>query len=73
MKGIGGADPIFTEGGLVQSIPDAIAKVLENHIGEVKVNPQDSQEQLPDVRRDPARREMPDLPQLRLEQVLLAS
>ncbi len=41
LKGIGGADPIFTEGGLVQSIPDAIAKVLERHVGEVKENPKD--------------------------------
>jgi ribonucleoside-diphosphate reductase alpha chain len=41
IKGIGGADPIFTEGGLVQSIPDAIAKVLERHLGEVKENPKD--------------------------------
>ncbi len=74
LKGIGGAEPIFTEGGLVQSIPDAIAKVLERHLGEVKDEPQGLlQEHLQDVRRDPARREMPDLPQLRLEQVLLAS
>jgi len=29
LKGIGGSEPIFTEGGLVQSIPDAIAQVLE--------------------------------------------
>jgi len=41
IKGIGGAEPIFTEGGLVQSIPDAIAKVLERHLGEVKENPKD--------------------------------
>ena len=41
IKGIGGADPIFTEGGLVQSIPDAIAKVLERHLGEVKEKPKD--------------------------------
>ena len=41
IKGIGGADPIFTDGGLVQSIPDAIAKVLERHLGEVKENPKD--------------------------------
>jgi ribonucleoside-diphosphate reductase alpha chain len=41
IKGIGGAEPIFTEGGLVQSIPDAIAKVLERHLGEVKANPKD--------------------------------
>jgi ribonucleoside-diphosphate reductase alpha chain len=29
LKGIGGSEPIFTDGGLVQSIPDAIAKVLD--------------------------------------------
>ena len=34
LKGIGGSEPIFTEGGLVQSIPDAIAKVLERYLGE---------------------------------------
>ncbi|MBN1224040.1 MAG: adenosylcobalamin-dependent ribonucleoside-diphosphate reductase [Candidatus Aminicenantes bacterium] len=33
LKGIGGSEPIFTEGGLVQSIPDAIAKVMERHLG----------------------------------------
>ncbi len=53
LKGIGGAEPIFTEGGLVQSIPDAIAKVLERHLGEVKENPEGLlQERLQDVRRD---------------------
>ncbi len=31
LKGIGGAEPIFTNGQLIQSIPDAIAKVLETH------------------------------------------
>lgn len=41
LKGIGGSEPIFTEGGLVQSIPDAIAKVLERHLGEIKKNPKD--------------------------------
>jgi ribonucleoside-diphosphate reductase alpha chain len=41
LKGIGGSEPIFTEGGLVQSIPDAIAKVLERHIGEIESNPKD--------------------------------
>lgn len=41
LKGIGGSEPIFTEGGLVQSIPDAIAKVLERHIGEIKSTPKD--------------------------------
>ena len=33
IKGIGGSDPVFTEGGLVTSIPDAVAKVLERHFG----------------------------------------
>lgn len=41
LKGIGGSEPVFTEGGLVQSIPDAIAKVLERHLGEVKENRRD--------------------------------
>lgn len=41
LKGIGGSEPIFTEGGLVQSIPDAIAKVLERHIGKIESNPKD--------------------------------
>jgi ribonucleoside-diphosphate reductase alpha chain len=36
LKGIGGSEPIFTEGGLVTSIPDAIAKVLERHFGSAK-------------------------------------
>ncbi len=41
LKGIGGSEPIFTEGGLVTSIPDAIAKVLERHFGVVKNNAKD--------------------------------
>jgi len=41
LKGIGGSEPIFTEGGLIQSIPDAIAKVLEKHFGEVKMSAKD--------------------------------
>jgi len=41
LKGIGGSEPIFTEGGLVQSIPDAIAKVLERHIGKTKAQVKD--------------------------------
>ncbi len=41
LKGIGGAEPIFTEGGLVQSIPDAIAKILERHLGQVQGNSKD--------------------------------
>ena len=41
LKGIGGSEPIFTEGGLVQSIPDAIAKILERHLGQVQNNSKD--------------------------------
>ena len=41
LKGIGGSEPIFTEGGLIQSIPDAIAKVLEKHFGEVRTSAKD--------------------------------
>ncbi len=36
LKGIGGSEPIFTEGGLISSIPDAIAKVMEKHFGQVQ-------------------------------------
>jgi len=32
--GIGGASQVFQEGGLIMSIPDAIAKVLKKHFGE---------------------------------------
>ncbi|MCK4385324.1 MAG: vitamin B12-dependent ribonucleotide reductase, partial [candidate division Zixibacteria bacterium] len=35
--GIGGASPIYQEGGLVMSIPDAIAKVLNKHFGKTKI------------------------------------
>lgn len=41
LKGIGGSEPIFTDGGLVQSLPDAIAKVLERHLGEEKIRAKD--------------------------------
>ena len=41
LKGIGGAEPIFTNGLLIQSIPDAIAKVLETHVGTVHSHHQD--------------------------------
>ncbi len=41
LKGIGGSEPIFHNGLLVQSIPDAIAKVLEMHCGTVEVNNKD--------------------------------
>lgn len=41
LKGIGGSQPTFHNGYLIQSIPDAIGQVLERHIGEVLVNNQD--------------------------------
>lgn len=41
LKGIGGSEPIFSEGGLVQSLPDAIAKVMERHIGKTDSNSKD--------------------------------
>ena len=37
LKGIGGSEPIFTDGGLVQSIPDAIAQVLERSFSSLDV------------------------------------
>ena len=33
LTGIGGASPIYQEGEMVMSIPDAIAKVLKKHFG----------------------------------------
>ncbi|UCD16604.1 MAG: adenosylcobalamin-dependent ribonucleoside-diphosphate reductase, partial [Candidatus Zixiibacteriota bacterium] len=33
LKGIGGASPVFGNGGLISSIPDAIAQVLHKHFG----------------------------------------
>lgn len=41
LLGIGGSEPIFTEGGLVQSIPDAIAKVMERHTGKTTAKVKD--------------------------------
>ncbi len=41
LKGIGGSEPTFHNGALIQSIPDAIAHALEAHIGEVNVSSQD--------------------------------
>jgi ribonucleoside-diphosphate reductase alpha chain len=38
LKGIGGSEPIFTEGGLVQSIPDAIAQVLERSFSNMETS-----------------------------------
>ncbi len=34
LRGIGGSSPVFSEGGKVSSIPDAIALVLEKHFGD---------------------------------------
>lgn len=41
LKGIGGSEPAFHNGALIQSIPDAIALALERHTGEVRVGKQD--------------------------------
>ncbi|MCP4214188.1 MAG: hypothetical protein GY765_06005 [bacterium] len=41
LKGIGGSEPTFHNGLLIQSIPDAIAQVLEQHTGEVAMGKQD--------------------------------
>jgi len=41
LKGIGGSEPTFHNGALIQSIPDAIAHALEIYIGEVQVGTQD--------------------------------
>lgn len=34
LKGIGGSEQVFHNGSLIQSIPDAVAQVMEHHIGE---------------------------------------
>ena len=41
LKGIGGSEPTFHNGSLIQSIPDAIALALERHTGEVQVGKHD--------------------------------
>lgn len=41
LKGIGGSEPTFHNGALIQSIPDAIAHVLEKDTGRVQANDQD--------------------------------
>ncbi len=41
LEGIGGSEPIFYNGEMVQSIPDAIAKVLKRIIGEGEINYQE--------------------------------
>ncbi|GAB4328169.1 MAG: vitamin B12-dependent ribonucleotide reductase [Candidatus Zixiibacteriota bacterium] len=33
LQGIGGSQPVFEKGGVISSIPDAIAKVLNDHFG----------------------------------------
>jgi ribonucleoside-diphosphate reductase alpha chain len=38
LLGIGGASPVYQNGGVVMSIPDAIAKVLKKHFGNGKQN-----------------------------------
>ena len=42
LKGIGGASPVFGNGGLISSIPDAIAIVLHKHFGNGKTIEQNS-------------------------------
>jgi ribonucleoside-diphosphate reductase alpha chain len=41
LKGIGGSEPTFDNGALIQSIPDAIAHVLEKDTGSVPISAQD--------------------------------
>jgi len=50
LLGIGGASPVYQNGGVVMSIPDAIAKVLKKHFGNGKkrVNAQASYDVCPD-------------------------
>jgi ribonucleoside-diphosphate reductase alpha chain len=38
LLGIGGSSPVYQNGGMVMSIPDAIAKVLKRHFGNGKQN-----------------------------------
>ncbi|MGD9653025.1 MAG: ribonucleotide-diphosphate reductase subunit alpha, partial [Candidatus Dadabacteria bacterium] len=38
LEGIGGSSPVFSEGKLVMSIPDAIATVLKKHFGAAPAN-----------------------------------
>lgn len=50
LLGIGGASPVFQNGGVVMSIPDAIAKVLKKHFGNGKqrIRAQSSYDVCPD-------------------------
>jgi ribonucleoside-diphosphate reductase alpha chain len=41
LKGIGGSEPTFHNGALIQSIPDAIAHILEKDTGRAQVNDRD--------------------------------
>ncbi len=36
LRGIGGDSPVYGAGGLIRSVPDAIAKVLHKHFGNGK-------------------------------------
>jgi ribonucleoside-diphosphate reductase alpha chain len=36
LRGIGGDMPVFGSGGLIRSVPDAIAKILHKHFGNGK-------------------------------------
>jgi ribonucleoside-diphosphate reductase alpha chain len=36
LRGIGGDSPVFGSGGLIRSVPDAIAKILQKHFGNGK-------------------------------------
>lgn len=44
LEGIGGSSPVFSEGKLVMSIPDAIATVLRKHFVSEKKTPNEQQE-----------------------------
>lgn len=41
LRGIGGSEPTFHNGALIQSIPDAIAQALERYADDVKLNKSD--------------------------------
>ena len=79
LKGIGGEHPIFQDGGLVLSIPDAIARVLEKRylIGENASRYRKTEhsllgEKVPGVRAGgELRGRVHDLPLLRLQQMRL--
>ncbi len=55
LKGIRGPDIVFANGGTIHSLPDAIGKVLENHIkrGQTELNLQFKGEESPKVESNP--------------------